>query len=294
MDITLYTIDSVGDRVLHDRYYSSALNGSYSFRNLAIEEQPFHFELRDRWNHYASPFDTIMTPLFETQIMGRDELGRAIWSIYGWNDKTNTYRGDSNIPLNTTSFNVVHDGVIYTGSWWATDVCMLQNYIPGGGTSYLYPVYLTLDMGVPAVYSRLSYHPRDRSPVYSSWVWYEFEVWGTNTEPKAPSEIGDGSVLDNLKYWTSWETVDAADAWKNDWVKLADCVIEFPSGTLNNVNSVTSAEDIEYVRNGFFFDVDPNKTNVPCRYIRYVVKKINNGANYLQLSELKFWGAYVE
>ncbi|MDR1096960.1 MAG: DUF4959 domain-containing protein [Tannerella sp.] len=294
MDIALYTIDSVGDRVLHDRYYSSGVTGRYTFRNLEIREQPIHIELRDRWNHYALPLDTVMEPLFETQIMGRDEMGRNIWSLYGLEDKTNTYRGDSNVPLNSTPFSVLHNGILYnSGDWWATDVCMLQNYIPGGGTNYLYPVYFTIDMGVPSVYSRLAYYTRNRSPSYSAWCWYEFEVWGTNTRPKDPAEVGDGSVLDNLKYWTGWESVEATDAWKNDWIKLADCVIRFPSGTPNNVSSVTSAEDIAFVQNGFHFDVDTDKTSVPCRYIRFVVRKTNNGANYLQASELCFWGAYV-
>jgi hypothetical protein len=297
VDITLYTIDSVGDRVLHDRYYSSGVTGWYTFRNLEIREQPFHIELRDRWNHYAPPLDTVMEPLFETQIMGRDAMGRDIWSLYGWDDKTNTYRGDVNTTISaTTPFSAMFNGVLYsntTGQWWSSDVCMLQNYIPGGGTSYLYPVYFTLDMGVPAVYSRLAYYTRARSPVYSSWCWYEFEVWGTNTKPKEAAEVGDGSVPANLKYWTSWEAVEATDAWKNDWIKLADCVIQFPSGTPNNVNSVTSAEDIAFVQNGFHFDVDTDKTSVPCRYIRFVVRKTNNGANYLQMSEICFWGAYV-
>jgi hypothetical protein len=293
MDIALYTIDSVGDRVLHERYYSGAVNGSYSFRDLEIREQPFHIELRDRWNHYALPLYTVMKPLFETQIVGRDEQNRDIWSLYGLNDGTNTYRGDGNKFLNTTPFSALFDGVLYSGQWWSTEVCMLQNYISGGGTSYLYPVYFTIDMGKQSVYSRLAYYARNRSPEYSAWCWYEFEVWGTNN-PKPVTEIGDGSILDNLKYWTSWEAIEGTDAWKSDWIKLADCVIQFPSGTPNNVSSVTSAEDVAFVRNGFHFDVDPDKTNVPCRYIRFVVRKTNNGANYLQATELMFWGAYVE
>jgi hypothetical protein len=253
--------------------------------------------LRDRWNHYSRPLDTILKPLFETQIKGRDEMGRVIWSLYGWDDGTNKYRGDVNTTITaTTPFSALFNGVLYssaTGEWWSSDVCMLQNYIPGGGTSYLYPVYFTIDMGVSAVYSRLAYYARARSPVYSAWCWYDFEVWGTNN-PQPITEIGDGSILDNLKYWTNWEVVDATDAWKNDWIKLADCVIQFPSGTPNNVSSVTSAEDIAFVQNGFHFDIDTDKTNVPCRYIRFVVKKTNNGANYLQASEISFWGAYVD
>jgi hypothetical protein len=297
IDITLYTIDSVGDRVLHDRYYSTAADGKYSFRNLEIKEQQIYIELRDRWNHYAAPLDTTLTPLFERRIPGRNELGTDIWNLYGWADNTNLYRGDVVKQLNTDSpFRIIHDGIFNTdggGRWWGIDVTMMSRYISTGSTSYLYPVYFTIDMGKRASYSRLTYWPRYRSPTYSGWCWYEFEVWGVDN-PKSITEIGDGSQLDNLKYWTSWDEIEGTDAWKNDWVKLADCVIQFPSGTPNNVNSVTSAEDIEFVRSGFSFDIDPDKTGYPCRYLRFVIKKTNNGANYIQATELGFWGAYVD
>jgi hypothetical protein len=298
MDITLYRIDSVGERVLHDRYYSSAFNDSYSFRNLASEEQPFHIELRDRWNHYATPLDTIMEPMFETQIMGRDELNRNVWSLYSMENNTYLYMGEAK-TLSDRPFSRVFDGNIPTTDnlnyFWAADPTLPSDYFPGGGNSYIWPVYFTIDMGVPAVYSRLVYYTRLRNPNgYFAWVWYDFEVWGTNTKPKDISEIGDGSKIDNLKYWTSWEAIEATDAWKNDWIKLADCVIEFPSGWPNDVVGVTNAEDIEFVQNGFHFDVNPDKTNVPCRYIRFVIKKQNNGANYIQAIELQFWGAYIK
>jgi hypothetical protein len=297
MDIALYTIDSVGNRVLHDRYYSSGINGRYTFRNLESVEQPFHIELRDRWDHYAPALDTVLTPLFETQIVGRDIYNNYIWSLYGLTDNVYLYMGDACTGSAASTFPRVHDGSIPTTDnnnyYFYADVTTLSKYIPGGGDAYIWPVYFTIDMGVPAVYSRIAYHIRMRNPLYSAWVWYEFELWGTNTKPKAPEEIGDGSQMDNLKYWTGWEGVGGTDEWKNDWIKLADCVIEFPSGTPNNVNSVTSAEDIAFVQNGFHYDIDPDKTNVPCRYIRYVIRKHNNGANYVQAVELQFWGAYV-
>jgi hypothetical protein len=297
IDITLYTIDSIGDRVLHDRYYSTAVDGKYAFRDLEIKEQPIHIELRDRWDHYATPLDTVIEPLFERQIPGRDELGNDIWYLYGWEDNTNLYRGDAVKQLNANSpFRVIHDGVVYVDGgdrWWGMDVTMMQRYIATGSTSYIYPVYFTIDMGKRSAYSRFTYWARARNPVYSSWNWYEFTVWGTDN-PKPVTEVGDGSQLDNLKYWTNWAEIEGTDAWKNDWVKLADCVIQFPSGTPNNVNSVTSAEDIAFVANGFSFDIDPDKTSYPCRYLRFELKKSNNGANYIQMSELGFWGAYVE
>jgi hypothetical protein len=68
----------------------------------------------------------------------------------------------------------------------------------------------------------------------------------------------------------------------------------FPSGWPSDRINITSDEDVAFVQNGFHFDVNPDKTNVPCRYIRFVIKKQNNGANYVQAIELQFWGAYVE
>ncbi|MDR3245788.1 MAG: DUF4959 domain-containing protein [Prevotellaceae bacterium] len=296
IDISLYIIDSIGDRVLYDRYYSTATDDKYIFRNLESKEQYLHIELRDRWDHYAPPLDTILTPLFERQIPGRDELGNDIWSRYGYADNTNLYRGDAVGVTSNQPFRAIHDGIAYIDGNdrnWFVDPTIMQRYIPTGSTTYLYPVYFTIDMGKRASYSRLTYWPRARTPAYSAWVRYEFEVWGIDN-PKPISEIGNGSQLDNLKYWTNWAEIEGADAWKNDWVKLADCVIQFPSGTPNNVNSVTSAEDIAFVKNGFSFDIDPDKTSYPCRYLRFVIKKTNNGANYIQVSELAFWGAYAD
>jgi hypothetical protein len=185
------------------------------------------------------------------------------------------------------------DVSLYTNNNLFIRAGQVNHYIPGGSASFLLPVYLTVDMGKAAMYSRFKYYTRGRSPVYSAWVWYLFEVWGTNN-PKACNETGDGSQADNLKYWTSWSEADGTDAWKNDWEQLADCEIIFPSGTPNTVASVTSAEDIAFVRSGFEFDVDPDKTSKPFRYIRFVLKKNNTVPTYVQWSELQFWGAYAE
>lgn len=295
--ISLYTIDSSGERVFFERHYSSAENGGYTFRNFEAIEQPFYFELSDRWNHAAEPLDTVLTPLFETQILGMDGT-RYVWDLYDYDNSI--YRGDP-IQANAGSQSVYRGRVrnLFDGNTWDNSAYFyfrsptMNQYVPGAGSStYTIPAYVTFDLGVAAKYSRFKYFTRGRNPVYSAWCWYEFEVWGTNN-PKKTTEIGDGSQADNLKYWTSWPEAGGTDEWKNDWEKLADCEIKFPSGTPNNAASVTSAEDVAFVMDGFGFDIDPDKTGKAYRYIRFVLKKNNtDNVPYIQWSELQFWGSY--
>jgi hypothetical protein len=301
MDITLFTIDSVGDRVLYDRYYSNSAKGGYTFRGFENKEQAFYFELRDRWNNYSLPLDTLMTPVFETQIKGRTELGNDIWFLYGDADGTNKLRGEVYGPfVNGTNgvFRNIHDGIqlVDLNGLWFVDIYTMSKFVSGGSTSSLYPQYFTIDMGRKATYSRLKYFARNRTPIYSAWVWYDFEVWGTN-EPEPVGEIkNDEDLLKSLQYWTCWEEIGGTDSWKNGgrWKKLCDCIITFPSGTLNTVTSVTSAEDVAFFRAGFEYSVDPDMTTEPFRYLRFVMKKQNVSPTYIQIGELEFYGAYAD
>ena len=298
MVISLYATDSIsGELALFERHYSSAENGGYTFRGFEHIEQEFHLEVSDRWHHTAMPLDTLLTPLYEVQIQGMDGTN-YLWDLYDYDN--GQYRGDP-IHINAGNKSVYHARVrsLYDGNTWDNSTyfyfrsATVNQYVPeASSSSYILPAYITFDMGVPAKYSRLKYFTRGRTPYYSSWVWYEFEVWGTN-QPKAIHEVGDGTQEDNLKYWTSWSEAGGTDAWKQDWEKLADCEIIFPSGTPNNVGSVTSAEDIAFVMDGFGFDIDPEMTDKAFRYIRFVLKKNNTGnVPYIQWSELQFWGSY--
>src|SRR5690606_14359176 len=91
ISISLYTTDSTGEKVLFEQHYSSAEQGGYTFRQFDAVEQAFSVEVNDRWNHTSSRLDTVLTPLFETQILGKvNNVNR--WNPY---DYTNAvYRGD--------------------------------------------------------------------------------------------------------------------------------------------------------------------------------------------------------
>lgn len=294
--ISLYTADPSGEWVLYETYYTSALNGQFAFRGLDNTKQQFRIEIRDRWENYSSPLDTMLTPLFEEEIVGRDQSGRDIWQRFGYDNRTSLYRGDitTQSTLATRQFRVIHDGHGFDNTyWWHTEGGnLLSQFIDWPDKNYgVFPIYFTIDMGKKASFSRLRYWMRSRSPYFSAQVFTSFEVWGTN-EPKPLDEIGNGSKEDNLKYWTQWPEVGGTDQWKNDWIKLADCVLTLPSGK-TDPNTLTD-EDREFIAAGFEFEMDPQYSDQPFRYLRFVIRENREANTQIQLAELKFWGAYKE
>lgn len=294
--LSLYVKDSTDNFVLYDTYYSEATDGKYAFRGFENEPMDFKVDIRDRWLNYADPIEKTLTPLFEEEIVGKGPQGN-IWTEYGYADRTVLYRGDISTMNSRASrqFPSIFDGKTYNwDSWWHNDPgSFMHHYIDDypDETTYTWPMYFTIDMGKLASYSRLRYWMRDRNPPFSALTMVDFEVWGTNN-PKDISEIGDGSKADNLKYWTAWPQAGGTDEWKNDWVRICDAYLELPSGSTDP--SQLTNEDVQFIKDGFEFEIDPAYADQPFRYLRFAVYKNNAPASQVQLAELKFWGAYAE
>lgn len=295
--LSLYKNNDQGEMEVFDTYYSEASLGKATFRGLEAVSQDFRFELRDRWNNYSAPLDTTLTPLYEEEILGKDPVtGMVIWTQWGWPgnkaDGTHLYRGDMHRLINNRFIDRAVDGELMSGgAYWHCSNNVLGDFVPGESESNLFPYYFTIDMGRKASYSRFRWWMRDRSPLYSAELPLDFEVYGTN-DPKPLDQIGDGSKEDNLKYWTGWPAVGGTDAWKEDWVKLADCHMRLPSGA--TTPATLTNEDQEFIRAGIEHEIDADKTSMPFRYIRFCVYSTNTGVPQFMISELKFWGAYAD
>ncbi|MFC4674667.1 DUF5126 domain-containing protein [Dysgonomonas termitidis] len=294
ISLTMYTKDDDGEYQFYDAYYSKTLVGKTTFRGLTDKPQEFRFQIRDKWGNLSQPLDTILTPLFEEEIVGRNQSG-YIWQRWGYTDKTCLYRGDL-AGNNTTAkrgFEQVHDGDTWNNSeWWHSNDNKLNDFVDWPEpNAYILPYYFTIDMTKKASYSRLRYWMRSRSPIFSANTFISLEVWATNS-PKPLDQIGDGSKEQNLMYWTDWKELGGTGEWRNDWMKLADYDLVLPSGG-TDPNFLTN-EDHEFIKVGFEVELDPQYANTPFRYIRFVIRK-NREANYhTQLSELKFWGSYQD
>ena len=298
MNVTLYTFEPDGEKIVWDRYFSNGEQDGYTFRKFEAEERKFCIELCDRWGNTSIPLDTLLTPLFETQIIGRTPPPNSvnIWSQYGHSSNTAKQRGEVfQMSSGTTNFSIIHNGVYNDGgvTFWSVFPHTLDDFYPGqelSKSNALAPMYFIINMGKKATYSRLKLWYRDRPQgVYSAYIWYEFEIWGANSV-KALT----GETLKDLQYWTAWEDIEATDQWKEGWEKLCTCVIKFPSGTPNNVTELVNSEDLEFFANGFDFPIDEEMVFKPFQYLRFVMLKQNIPENRIQFAELQFFGAYAD
>ncbi|MDR0385986.1 MAG: DUF4959 domain-containing protein, partial [Prevotellaceae bacterium] len=155
--IALYIKDSIGEFVLHDTYYTKARNGNYTFRNMKSEDLNLRIEIRDKWEHYATPVDTVIKPLFEEEIYGRNPVTQAnIWQRFGYDDRTCLYRGDISETEGNKDLWMLYDGAVFqNSSWFHTKNNYLSHYVSWSDNEYhVKPIYLTIDMVRKASYSR--------------------------------------------------------------------------------------------------------------------------------------------
>src|SRR5690606_33781105 len=85
--VSVFERDSVGDYLSYESHYTRQKDGGVAFRGFDARPQQVRLELRDRWNNYSKPLDTVITPLFEQEIVGRNEQG-YIWKRWGWDNST--------------------------------------------------------------------------------------------------------------------------------------------------------------------------------------------------------------
>jgi hypothetical protein len=154
-------------------------------------------------------------------------------------------------------------------------------------------------------------YPRARTPIGSADFPIEFEIWGTNIPPKEPSLIGDGSLLANLQYWTSWSIVSGGsevpdlivngqDTWKTDpdagWTRLDSCSYRLPSGIRKGMgwpNPELSAEDQEYFNAGLVYEFPVEMARITARYLRFVIYETSKDDKRMSILEQEFRGSYA-
>lgn len=322
MGISLFVEDSIThEMVVFDNYYSNAIDGKIVFRPFKSKEQKFHIEMFDKWENFAKPMDISITPLFEIELIPR-ENGVQIWTLF---DDGRVIPGNASSPLRYTyrcdihsvetglganrPFTILFDnrgtnnGINNDWFWLPGNNQTLGLFFPTGGDRSLpFPLTVTFDMGRKAIYSRMNFVPRQRSPLYSAPLAVNFEIWGTNN-PKTIEEVEDphgeypkGSREANQAYWSSWAVVNGTDAWKDDgWVLLATCILSLSSGDNKYYDNVPlSSEDIaRYEKDGFDFDFNMDVME-PFRYLRWVIHETNTDQKEFNICKLYYWGIYAD
>ena len=223
--------------------YSSSANGSFKLRGLEAEPATFGVYVRDRWNNLSDTLYTELTPLFETKLDGkiikylrlpRDEDGAS---------------GCSSL----------FDGNPGKGLYTSVEVS-------------LSPVFLTFDLGKPAVISRYKLWHRTANP-YNNCSPKLWKLYGSLTEP-------DGTKT--TEYWVN--------EYQADWELLSDVysvALYKPSGSdIQNTD-----DDLDAAKAGFDLEC---ASLAPVRFIRFEISE--NWAMPVRsvIGELEFYGSYVE
>jgi hypothetical protein len=310
VDISVSIPDEGGQYKLGERYYSTARVGKYTFRGYPDEPTKFRVHVRDRWNNYAAPYDTIITPIFEEELVRRINNVDQ-WFQYGYDGIDNNsweYRGDAI----SNNFRVMLDDAYFRdGTYW----------VPRSGNVPEFPFYFTFDLRKKTHLSRMRFWMRNRSSLgsyISAGIMNDFEVWGSNN-PRPISEIGGGDFQANLEYWTAWKQYNATnhshpsghqtqftpipsmngtEAWKTDteypWTQLGDFKLYLPSGIHYDDGTPLTSEDIQFVIAGFSFDYDATKAEQSFRYLRFVVKDQTSHYPNSSIAVMRMWGYYDE
>lgn len=297
--IALYVADSTGLMQHNYTYYSNAPDGGYSFRGFDDTEREFRIEVVDKWDNYVVAKDTVLTPLYEEKIVPYDkETGKQLWTKFGHLDGSDVWRGDCNKNLqdNDQVFNIAFDGknsTIYnTGN--RGNYLNFYTLDPNHEGKLMNPLYWILDLGRSCNLSRHYNWPWTlRIVALGSGTPRVFELWATNEEPKSVSEFTD--IMESLRYWTGWpDPVNGTDAWKEDWDLIAECVMVPPSGATKG--SEVTEEDKDFIQNnGFDFEIKPEFTNKPYRYIRFVIIETWGGKNTMgQNGDWDFYGKELD
>lgn len=289
--ISLYVKDSLGFWNLDYTYFTKEKSGNFSFRGYEHKERNFRVQIRDRWNNSSSPLDTTLTPLFEENVVAKDG-SQLLWQRYGYEDKTTLFRGDFPGQYSSSAFsrmfnNNAGNSYFHTG---LDATHFIGVFINNSDKYEPIPLGLTIDMTRETKLSRfVQYFRTDLNELNQNEL-RVFELWATNQTPKGPSDFSNDRIA-SLAYWTPWPEVNGTDAWKNDWKKLGEYVVVPPSGATEAYQWTN--EDIAWGKAGVEFEIDPQYTNTPFRYLRIICYENHKHTNVIHFTEWDFFGSVV-
>jgi hypothetical protein len=247
--VTLFVADSLGVLQESKTTFSPLKKGNYTFRGYDTVRQKFAVRLFDQWSNVSQLKETELTPLFEKQLSRSLHKGLILPL-----DNATRFSSSTDFPQLFDGVKTSYNNFLHTAE---------------GDPSITMPFYITVDLGVNALLSRMMlWHRVQRSWEYTLHNVKEFEVWAT----------------DEYLAWapdTYWR-----DAWKDDWTYLGKFLCNKPSEDEGAIGLITE-DDRTYARGGFEF-ILPNAGLV--QYLRFSFISTWGGTNAISVQELEFFG----
>jgi hypothetical protein len=153
VSINIITIDSLGDWVTAEVFYTKRPDGTFAVRGFEAVERTFGIFVKDRWDNHSDTTIAILTPLFEK------ELDRN-------NFKELKLASDAPLINSSWNFQLLFDNKF-------EDIC--YHTAVGSGM----PQWFTIDMTQVATLSRFKMWQRQGN-IYNHGNVKKFEIWGSN------------------------------------------------------------------------------------------------------------------
>lgn len=297
--ITLYAEDSLGTMVLDNTYFTKT-SGQYSFRGYESKETKYRIEIKDRWNNMAAPLDTVLTPIYEEDVVARDAQGRATWIRYGYygnqNASNTTYwRGDYNSIYGSGDLWKMFDPVTTASSYfhpglWSTFYVNVYSGDPAHAGIEPKPMHFTIDMTRETKLSRATIFFRNDGNRFNPNDPYHVSVYATNETPKGPEDFNNDKMA-SLAYWTTWPQVNGTGEWMNDWTHIGEFYFTPPSGA--RTAPEWTADDKAWSRAGIEKEFFEEYSNTPFRYLRIVCHESIEGSQLLHFVRWDIFGSVV-
>ena len=294
--VSMFAEDSLGFMNLDYTYFTRE-SGYYAFRGYENKEKKFRIVVRDRWNNTATPLDTLLTPLFEEDVVARNQSGVTTWIRYGYADQTALWRGDyPNQYGSGGDINRMFDGIITSAGYMHLGLEETYNLNLFTGRTedtgiVPRPLSWILDMTRETMISRFKYYFRNDGTGFNAGDPYHISIYATNETPKGPADFNNDKMA-SLAYWTSWPQVEGTDAWKNDWIHIAECYSIPPSGAA--IQALWTDDDITFSRTvGFEYDFPAEFSTTPFRYLRFVCHDNMSLGTVVHFVEWEFYGSVV-
>ncbi|WP_343306204.1 DUF5000 domain-containing lipoprotein [Chitinophaga niabensis] len=172
--IGVITLDSTGDWVSSDNFYTKRKSASFAVRGYKAEERTFGIFIKDKWNNFSDTLITKLVPIHEELL-----------------DKTK-FR-DARFPSEPKNYS----------SSWTIQMFWDDNLTKGFHTlqNVGLPLNFTMDLGVKAKMSRFKIWQRTGTYLYGHGNPRRWELWGSD----APST--DGSM-------TNWTMIGSFESIK--------------------------------------------------------------------------------
>lgn len=237
--ILVEKVNSEGKWESLETFYSSVTSGKGSIRGMEAVPMQIRAYVRDYWDNRSEYNEKEITPIFEEQI---DRLKMKCLKLPS--DAPNAYGGIEENLFDDDLYTYFHSPAGY-GVW---------------------PLYLTIDLGVTVKLSRFKAYQRslkDLHFIFGHGNPRVFEVYGKN------------------------ERKDMEDM--STWTKITDCVVVKPSGLpMGQYND----DDVAAIANGDEFLI---ASDIPAyRYLRFKFIETWSKGDFVHWMELKFYGSVVD